>query len=151
MRNRLILTTLSSTIAVLLFAATPVQAATIDVPPLVVSSQHLLSGPQELLSATGIPDPTIGLCSCVKYARTLIPALPMIRTPRDLSANTSAALGVAVLLDYNLAHIAVLTRIEGNGFFISESNFKFCQKTERFITFTDPALRGFWKPVDNYR
>lgn len=91
-------------------------------------------------------DLSITMCSCVKFARTLLPELPIINTPADLTPNTTPHVGVAVLFDYELPHIAILTALEPEGFWIVESNFKMCRKTTRFIKWADPALRGFWQP-----
>lgn len=96
-------------------------------------------GPTSAYAASG------QLCSCVVYARTIVADLPLVRTPADLSPNTTASPGVAVLLDYNVPHIAVVTRVEHEGFWITEANFHKCARGERFILWTDPALRGFWK------
>ena len=90
-----------------------------------------------------------GECSCVTYSRTRLPNLPRIYTPADLSPNTEAAVGVAVLLKYKVAHIAIVEEIHPEGVFVSEVNFtrkESCQITGRMILWTDPALRGFFRP-----
>ena len=129
--------------AAVLFTATPAQAATLPITAPTIALQTL----QEPLGELKGRDMTIGLCSCVAYARTLIPELPRIKTPNDLTPNTNAYVGVAVLLDYNMAHIAVVQGVTATGVWITEANFRLCKRTERFILFTDPKLRGFWQPI----
>jgi len=107
--------------------------------------------PELAQEAPSEPEPTqvsqAELCSCVKLARRHIPALPPIRTPGDITPNTTPFVGAAVLLKYGAVHhIAVITAINENSFSIIESNYKRCQITEREIRYDDPRIRGFWKP-----
>ncbi len=85
-------------------------------------------------------------CSCVKYARSHIPDLPPMRTPDDLEPNSPPFVGAAVLLDYKLAHIAVITEIRDDGYMITEANYKPCEITERFLPWDNAHLRGFYHP-----
>jgi hypothetical protein len=90
-----------------------------------------------------------GECSCVVYARSRLSDLPRINTPADLTPNADPLVGNAVLLQYQIAHIAIIEEVLPDGVFVSEVNFsrsQTCQVTGRFISWRDPALRGFFRP-----
>ena len=83
-------------------------------------------------------------CSCVLFVATKL-KLPPIHTPADLEPNTNMWEAKAVLLDYKLPHIAYVEKIDNEGIWVHESNFKKCQIGRRIIQFNNPAIRGFWK------
>lgn len=41
-------------------------------------------------------------------------------------------------------HVAYVSKLENNGFWVKEANFKKCQKGERFVEWGNYALIGFW-------
>ena len=87
------------------------------------------------------------LNSCVLYVRSRL-ALPPIRTPADLTPNIPACEKCAVLFSYkNGSHIAVVEQIFPGGMWVSETNWRHGQYTERFVAFDDPAFRGFYKYI----
>ena len=90
------------------------------------------------------PKPTAEDCSCVIHAGRYI-NLPPIHTPADLEPNSDMWSAEAVLLDYRLPHIAVIEKIDNDGIWVHESNFKKCQTGRRIIPFNNSAIRGFWK------
>ncbi len=60
---------------------------------------------------------------------------------------TYPAVGRVVMLSYgegvDNAHVAYVTKLEADGFWISEANYNRCLKGVRFIKWTDEALVGF--------
>lgn len=108
-----------------------------------IATTTLDYGTTTVLSTSTVP--TSVYCSCVKSARLLgVEDLPKIPDPSVLKPNSSPVIGAAVLLDYNVPHIAVVTKLLEDGFMILEGNFHKCKKTYRFIAWNDPHLRGFW-------
>lgn len=84
-------------------------------------------------------------CSCVKYVRERgvnLPKLGSQGTPNQLTPNSPPVQGGAVIFSYG--HIAFVEAIMPNGMWVSEANKKPCQKTERFVRYDDPSIRGFY-------
>lgn len=88
--------------------------------------------------------PTAEECSCVIHAARYI-NLPPMTTPADIEPNSDMWSAEAVLLNYKLPHIAVIEKIDNEGIWVHESNFKKCKIGRRVIPFNNPAIRGFWK------
>ena len=85
-------------------------------------------------------------CSCVRYARSLGVELPYDLIPIDLGPNTDIEIGaVAIFREKLCGHIGVVTRIGDKGFWIKESNYVECEITERWISFEDHRLIGYYK------
>lgn len=70
----------------------------------------------------------------------------MIATPADLEPNAEPRPGAAILLDYNLAHIALVTSHGDGEVCFTESNFKEGKITNRCLPESDPHIRGYWFP-----
>lgn len=92
------------------------------------------------------------LNSCVKYVRTRIPELPLMKTPDDLEPNTPIFIGAAALFRYPTeAHIAfVAGPLEETCFWVDETNYSHGKFTRRCVDYHDPSLRGFWRPSSVY-
>ena len=85
-------------------------------------------------------------CSCVKSARSFGVKIPLGMNAEDFIPNAQPSVGALALFKYkNAFHVALITEISGDGFFIREGNYDFCRIGKRFILWTDPAIRGFWE------
>jgi hypothetical protein len=83
-------------------------------------------------------------CSCVLYARALIPNLPR-GNASDFKPNGPPQIDGLVLLDYDgVAHVAVITGFTADGIIVSEGNYHHCKKDTREIPLSDIHIRGFW-------
>lgn len=97
-------------------------------------------------SALNEPDPVPITCSCIKTARAEGIEIPYNTDAIDLKGNTVPQVNALALFMYDgLAHVAKITQVVENGFYIVEGNFKHCLRTKRFISWNDPNLTGFWK------
>lgn len=87
-------------------------------------------------------------CSCVSYIRARGYDLPRIKNPSELLPNTTPSKGVLALFNYKgVHHIAEVIGVSEIGFMVREANFEKCKRTERFIMWDSPSLRGFYQPV----
>lgn len=112
-------------------------------PEAVHAEQIEPSLPPPLMAATSTEN-TMSYCSCVKYARTLIPNLPR-GDASDFKANGPPQVGGLVLLDYDgTGHVAVITGFTADGITVSEGNYHHCEKDTRIILLNDPHIIGFW-------
>ena len=85
-------------------------------------------------------------CYCVTFARQYIPDLPKGNAD-SFKPNTFPVFGGAVLFDYEgVSHIAVISSLEANGFWVTEANYKHCTRTVRLVKYNDPAIKGFYEP-----
>lgn len=85
-------------------------------------------------------------CSCVKQVRAFGVKFPKISSPSELTPNTSPAAGVIALFNYSgTPHMALIYKIESNGFWVKEANMEKCKRSERFISWGDKSILGFWK------
>ena len=84
--------------------------------------------------------------SCVQYARQFVD-IPYNTDAVDIKSNSYATEGGAVLFSYpNDDHIAIIVKFQGNGAWIKEANFEEPGKiSERYISFGDKFIRGFYK------
>ena len=92
-------------------------------------------------------------CSCVK---TLIEAGVKIQLQDadKFVPNAPADVGNVILFTYppteqfpnGVPHVALITKIAGEGWEVVEGNFVACEKTSRVVLFNDPFIRGFYKP-----
>ena len=93
-----------------------------------------------------VPDVKTGtFCSCVVYVRSQgvdIPTLGEEGTPDSLIPNSPPVQGAAVLFSYG--HIAYIQAILPGGMWVTEANKTPCEKTERFVPYDDPFIRGFY-------
>ena len=80
-------------------------------------------------------------CNCYQYMK-LFKKVPKMA---DIVPNTTPSVGsIAIFYYKGVKHIAYVTALEAEGFFVKEGNYKKCKKTTRFISYTDPALKGFF-------
>lgn len=99
--------------------------------------------------ATSTRDNISFLCSCMAGLNAW--GLKIPGNARELTPNTSPAIGRVALFKYNEGkdvndfHAALITGFTKNGFKIKETNFKKCRYTERFISWNDKFLRGFYE------
>lgn len=87
-------------------------------------------------------------CSCVQTVRTFIPSLPK-GDAQDFKPNSAPFVGVAVLFEYSnsVSHIAYMSGIEPDGFWVKEGNHTPCEYGERFVRWNDPFITGFYNPA----
>jgi hypothetical protein len=125
---------------------TEVVAPTSTVEYLSPESPHLLTvavDDQKEHTEVAIPaSPTY--CSCVLYVQSLggkvsgnaINVIPTHFTPTA---------GDIAVMRYpgNVGHVAMVTKVEDSGFWITEANYHSCKKTERFIKNDYNRLVGF--------
>lgn len=83
-------------------------------------------------------------CSCIKTARLFGVVIPFGTDAEDIVSSSTPEVGGLALFSYeNTDHVAVITSISETGFTVVEGNYKRCQKTNRFIEWNDPRIRGF--------
>lgn len=117
------------------------------------------SSPQAISSPTEEVIPIE--CSCVKYAQSLIPEIPLWDAI-DYPVNTiKPKVGDIIKLQYYNAtttnytyHIAVIKEITEEGYQVKEANYEKCKEGERFILLNDDNIIGFfsldlWKIISN--
>lgn len=102
------------------------------------------------LEATSTPDSV--LCSCIKALRVLR-GIPIIgyEFAKDIPRNIlffEARPGDLVLFSYApYGHIGELLEIKNEGLLIKEYNKIPCKESTRLISFNDPFLIGFHRPI----
>ena len=89
-------------------------------------------------------------CSCVQTARSICqPQLPK-GDAIDLQPNGPPQQNGIVLLNYTnsdnetIGHMACIQAMLPKGMWVQEGNKEECEYTERFVSYDDPAIRGFW-------
>lgn len=86
------------------------------------------------------------LCSCKLYVASKVANMPL-GDAQDFTGNTTPAIGVVVLFQYShTAHMAYIERLDETGMWISETNMKHCQYSERHVDWDDPYITGFYHP-----
>lgn len=112
-------------------------------PPFVELQSTFIPAEKQNLATTSS---TVLYCSCVKYARSLVPELP----PGDasqLAPNGPPVVGGIAIMHYgSLYHLGVILSLQEGGFTVTEGNYKRCRKTERFIEWDSREIVGFWSP-----
>lgn len=92
-----------------------------------------------------IADIDVTYCSCVSTVRKL-GANPPKGDAKDLITNGIPTVGGIVKFKYGeIYHIAYIQFFVGNGMWIQEGNFVVCEFTERFVSFNNPFIIGFWQ------
>lgn len=94
------------------------------------------------------------LCSCVRYAESLVPGIPLLNAI-DYPLNTiTPKKGDIIKLQYYNAtttkyvwHLAFIQEITDEGFKIKEANYEKCKEGERFIPKNDEHILGFFNPA----
>lgn len=71
----------------------------------------------------------------------------------EIVANTTPSVGVVVILEYTekgtwerVRHFALIVEVGETGLKVIEANFNRCHKGERFISYNDPHIHGFYQP-----
>lgn len=93
-------------------------------------------------------------CSCVLYLRTAL-GVDVHGNAWNITPNVAtkyARVGDVVLLDYNVGHAAVVTKVtepSENEIYltIAESNFHHCTPDTRVIALADEHIRGIYRPA----
>lgn len=81
-------------------------------------------------------------CNCYAYVKSKIPSLPLTKY---LKPNTNLDVGVVALFNYRgTPHYAIVSKLEGVGFWVKDSNFGGCGYRTHYIKLDDPALIGYW-------
>lgn len=117
----------------LLSAISPIKVQASEPIPVVVEEKINYSAPIE--------------CSCVKFARTLVPSLPL-GDARDLKPNaTLPRIGAIVILNYDgTYHLAVqISKVSTeNTYTVDDFNYQPCEETKRIISADDERIIGYW-------
>ena len=93
------------------------------------------------------------LCSCVKLVREFIPSMPY-GDADTVFGNTKAFEGSVAIFWFppserypnGTKHVAYVDKIEGDRFYIKQSNKETCKYTEEWVEFSSPYLLGFYNP-----
>jgi len=84
-------------------------------------------------------------CSCIKSARHFGVPLPHLDA-KDIKPNSLPVVGGLALFNYSgMAHVAVITSLEAEGFRVREGNKDFCEFGQRFVRWDGENLKGFAK------
>jgi len=85
-------------------------------------------------------------CSCIRAVRSWGVELPYGISAENIEPNAEIEIGaVAIFREKIGGHIGVVTKIGKKGFWIKESNYVKCEITERWISFEDHRLIGYYK------
>ncbi len=80
-------------------------------------------------------------CNCYAYARTKL-HLPKMA---DITPNSPPTVGGLAIFNYHgIKHIAYIKSVEGDGFWVQESNYQPCLVAPRYVKWTDKAIVGYW-------
>ena len=118
--------------------------------PHILISQTLLLG-QELPHKEELTQEVLE--SCVKYVRLHVPDLPQ-GDANDRFANTDLAPGVVAIFWYppselypsGTKHLAYVAEVQGDYFFIQQTNKVSGVYTEEWVHIKNPNLLGFYLP-----
>ena len=88
-------------------------------------------------------------CLCVAYLRERL-GVPIHGDADTLTPNTplpDITIGTVVLFDYgNIQHAAVIISMHRDELTVAEANFKKCEEGIRTVKYSDPSIRGFFRP-----
>lgn len=93
------------------------------------------------------------LCSCVKGVRHFVPNMPY-GDANNVFANTKPYVGAVAIFWYppserypqGTKHVAYVSEIDGERFYIKQTNKTTCQYSEEWVSFSAPELLGFYNP-----
>jgi hypothetical protein len=97
-----------------------------------------------------VPDSTY--CSCVSTAISMGANIPLKDASRFIP-NSPPRVGAVALFYYPNSkpeyqyHIGYVAVVGTDSFLLKEGNYKKCEYGERWVSFTDPRLRGFYYGV----
>lgn len=91
--------------------------------------------------STSTREMIIEQCNCGIFARNRGLNFKPVEYVEELEPNGRPMIGGGVLFTYG--HLAVITKIEEDGFWIIESNYRRCKVSERFIKWGDNTIKGF--------
>lgn len=46
-----------------------------------------------------------------------------------------------------IKHVSVITKVDAHGVYVTESNYRHCEISERFIPYNSYRLAGFWSKM----
>jgi hypothetical protein len=93
-----------------------------------------------------VPEPVSSvLTNCWAFAKQVYPSLP---STKEMWVNATQTPGGVALFKYKsgLVHYAVVESVGTSTIDIVETNYKHGKKTERTVSLSDGALRGFYLP-----
>lgn len=97
---------------------------------------------QAIDEVLGVPEVPAENCLCVRYVRNR--GLNVKGNAKDLVPNSVPTVGGGVLFKYpKYSHIALIEKLGKDRMFISESNYRKCQITTRWINYDDKFIIGF--------
>lgn len=82
--------------------------------------------------------------SCVGYVRSKIPSFPFGDADTQIPNSTPQIGGVVIFQYKTLGHVAIITKLETDGFWVDEFNYEPGRQTSRFVSWNDGRIRGFW-------
>ena len=81
-------------------------------------------------------------CNCYRYVKKRIAELPSMAA---VIPNTTAATGTIAIEWFGaVKHISIVTAVDAEGVWVTESNYNHCKIGTRYIPFDHYALTGFW-------
>jgi len=82
------------------------------------------------------------VCNCYSLVKSRIKGLPHMA---DIIPNESPRVGAVAIFHYgSLKHVAIVTKMTQDGFFVYESNYSHCVVDTRYVPWNSPNLDGFW-------
>ncbi len=82
------------------------------------------------------------LCNCYAYVRSQYPDFP---PTWELENNTTPHVGAVVIFDYSgLPHYGIISKLNADGFWLTDSNFGGCGIRTHFIEWNNKYITGFW-------
>lgn len=87
-----------------------------------------------------VPDAV--MCNCYAYVRSQYPDFP---PTWELENNSMPHVGAVVIFDYNgTPHYGIISKLNADGFWLTDSNFGGCGIRTHFIEWTNKSITGFW-------
>ena len=88
------------------------------------------------------------LCLCMRTARNLGANLPFVDA-KDLKRNSTPTIGGVVIFQYGeVYHVAYIAYIFPGDLYVKEGNYiKDCTYSERFVSWKDSAIIGFYHEI----
>ena len=85
-------------------------------------------------------------CSCVSYAKSLVPYRESIGVAKNWLRNTDKAQvgGVVILKESPSGHVAYITKVWADEFEVDETNYVPCTRSTRIIKKNYDKIIGYW-------
>lgn len=81
---------------------------------------------------------------CVEYVRSKIPSFPRGDADTQVPNSTPQVGGVVIFQYRTVGHVAIITKLETDGFWVDEFNYEPGKQTSRFVSWSDKNIKGFW-------